>query len=52
MPPKKCSRSVPYQDKFTVEFGLRVNARKATTSVVEAGACCFCECWGRDANDD
>jgi hypothetical protein len=52
MPPKKCSRSFPYHDKFTVEFGLRVTARNATTSVVEASACRFCERWGRDADED
>jgi hypothetical protein len=50
MPPKNCSRSFPYQDKVTVEFGLRVTARNATTSVVEAAACRFCECLGRDAD--
>jgi hypothetical protein len=32
--------------------GLRGTARKATTNVVEAAACLFCECWGRDADED
>jgi hypothetical protein len=32
--------------------GLRGSARNATTKVVEAAACRFCECWGRDADED
>jgi hypothetical protein len=33
-----------------VEFGLRVTARTATTSLLEAAVCRFCECWGREAD--
>jgi hypothetical protein len=50
MPPKKGSRSFPYQNKFNVEFGLRVTARNATTSLVEAAVCRFWGCWGLEAD--
>jgi hypothetical protein len=52
MPPKKMLTILSYQDKFTVDFGLRVTARNATTSVVKAASCPSFECWDRDADED
>jgi hypothetical protein len=51
MPPNKGSRPFLFQDKFTVEFGLRITARRARTSLIESVVCRFCEFWSREADE-
>jgi hypothetical protein len=41
----------PYNEKLTIEFGLRVTGRNDKTGVVESAVCRFCECWGREFTD-
>jgi hypothetical protein len=45
---KKPRRSFPYNEKFSLEFGLRVSGRNDRTGVVDSAVCRFCECFGRE----
>ena len=51
MPPNK-KHSFPYQDQFDIKFGLQVTARNEHSGLVEACVCRFCECWGRESDND
>lgn len=52
MPPKKKKRLYPFQENYAEDFGVRVTCRNEDTGVVEACVCRFCECWGREVEDE
>ena len=47
---KMVKRKYPWKDEYAVKYGLKIDGRHESSSVVEAAKCQFCMTYGRETN--